>query len=180
MAKRIICWPELLPDGQAVLFTIHGSPGGLDARRWRPGFCEPGLRTVVVRGGVTALRSKRAWLAMRAEREGGISSTRNGTLRRSRSICRRLGDARYALPVIPQVTTDERGGVDAVVARNGTLAYVFGVHACSCRRARSCGGPQGARRRSGAAAPVCFPRLSRDWHAPRVLHRSGGDLWIWI
>ena len=45
------CWPELLPGGRAVLFTITALTGGLDAAQVAVLDLQTGTRTVLVRGG---------------------------------------------------------------------------------------------------------------------------------
>ena len=47
-------WPELLPGGRAVLFTITALTGGLDAAQVVVLDLQTGKRTVLVRGGTHA------------------------------------------------------------------------------------------------------------------------------
>ena len=44
-------WPEMLPGGRAVLFTITALTGGLDAAQVAVLDLQSGTRTVLVRGG---------------------------------------------------------------------------------------------------------------------------------
>ena len=47
-------WPEMLPGGRAVLFTITALTGGLDAAQVALLDLQTGTRTVLVRGGSDA------------------------------------------------------------------------------------------------------------------------------
>ena len=65
-------WPELLPGGRALLFTITAVTGGLDAAQVVVLDLETGTRTVLVRGGSHAhYVSSGPALAERSAREGG-------------------------------------------------------------------------------------------------------------
>ena len=71
-----------------------------------------------------------------------------GTLRAVPFDLARLETRGTPVPVVPEVVTTATGGVDAVVAGDGTLAYVSGAAAVECS-ARSCGWTaRAARRRS--------------------------------
>ena len=141
-------WPEMLPGGRAVLFTILAVTGGLDAAQVAVLNLQTGTRTVLVRGGshahyVRAGGASPVGLAggrgspMRAEREGGLASPKQGegghlvyaaagTLRAVAFDLARLETRGTPVPVIPAVVTTAQGGADAVVAGDGTLAYVSG------------------------------------------------------
>jgi serine/threonine-protein kinase len=94
-------WPELLPGGRAVLFTIMAVTGGMDAAQVAVLDLPTGTRTILVRGGSHAHYVASGHLVYAAV---GTRTTR-GT----------------AVPVIPTVATTGSGGVDAVVAGDGTL-----------------------------------------------------------
>src|SRR5204863_6371413 len=86
-----------------------------------------------------------------------------------------------AVPVIPDVMTTGAGGVNAVVARNGTLAYVLGAGTGFGLRTLVWVDRQG--RETPIAAPphaYAYPRLSPD--GTRVLlyaQDQEQDLWLW-
>ena len=60
-------WPELLPGGRAVLFTITAVTGGLDAAQVAVLDLQTGTRTVLVRGGSHAHYVPSGRLAERAD-----------------------------------------------------------------------------------------------------------------
>ena len=91
-------WPELLPGGRAVLFTITAVTGGLDAAQVAVLDLQTGTRTVLVRGGSHAhyVPSGRG-SPTRAEREGGhLVYAAAGTLRAVAVRPGPSGDARHA------------------------------------------------------------------------------------
>jgi eukaryotic-like serine/threonine-protein kinase len=169
-------WPELLRDGQAVLFTIWPANGGYDAAQVAVLDLQTGKQTVVVRGGSHAhyVRSGHLVYAaantLRAVAFDPVTLTTRGT----------------PVPVIPEVVTMPAavgsGGVDAVVASDGTLAYV-----------RRTLGLQGFVRtlvwvdRQGRETPIAA--APRPYYQPRISPDGGRlvvwsadqdiDLWIW-
>jgi hypothetical protein len=188
-------WPEILPGGRAVLFTITALTGGLDAAQVAVLDLQTETRKVLVRGGRHAqyvssgLRSQK-----RAEREGGPASPKQdegghlvyvaaGTLRAVPFDLARLETRGTSVPVVPDVVTTGTGGVDAVVAGDGTLAYVSGG-----------GGVVGAGARTlvwvdrqGHETPIpapprayVFPRLSPDGTRIAVFASDQeSDIWVW-
>jgi Tol biopolymer transport system component len=189
-------WPEILPGGRAVLFTITALTGGLDAAQVAVLDLQSGTRKVLVRGGTHAhyvpsgLGSPK-----RAEREGGrarrslgevghLVYSAAGTLRAVAFDLARLEPRGTSVPVVPDVVTTANGGVDAVVAGDGTLAYVSGG-----------GGVAGAGAlrtlvwvdRQGHETPIpapprayVFPRLSPDGTRIAVFASDQeSDIWVW-
>ena len=85
------------------------------------------------------------------------------------------------VPVVPDVVTTVNGGVDAVVAGDGTLAYVSGSGGRG-RRARSCGWTARAARRRfrRRRARISYPALSPDGTRVAVFaNDQERDLWLW-
>ena len=83
--------------------------------------------------------------------------------------------------VVRDVMTTAQGVAQAVVAGDGTLAYVSGsAAACGTAHARL-GGPAGSRDADpGAAAPLCLPRLSPDGTRVAVVAIDQDlDVWVW-
>ena len=173
-------WPELLPGGRAVLFTITAVTGGLDAAQVAVLDLQTGTRTILVRGGSHA-HYMQAGRASPAGLAGGyLVYAAAGTLRAVPFDLARLETRGTPVPVIPDVVTTNNGGADAVVAGDGTLAYVSGSVA-------------GAQRtlvwvdRQGRETPIPappraynLPRLSPD--GTRVAVSAADqeqDLWIW-
>ena len=109
-------WPEMLPGGRAVLFTTTALTGGPDAAQVAVLDLQTGARTVLVRGGSHAQYVSSGHLVYAAA----------GTLRAIAFDLARLETRGTPVPIIGQVVTTATGGVDAVVAGDGTLAYVSG------------------------------------------------------
>ncbi len=109
-------WPQLLPGGRAVLFTITAQTGRLDAAQVAVLDLQTGTRTVLVRGGSHAQYVQSGHLVYAAA----------GTLRAIAFDLARLETRGTPVPIIGQVVGTVAGGVDAVVAGDGTLAYLSG------------------------------------------------------
>jgi len=184
MAKRDHLWPELLPDGQAVLFTITAVTGASMPRRWPSWICEPGCvrsscAAVVTRTTFQAGLARRCAPSARRHLVYAATARSGGLVRFVAS-----GDARYARAGDSQVTTTNAGGVDAVVARNGTLAYVSGGNTLWAAAPRTLVWVD----RQGRETPIpvpprpyVFPRLSRDGTRSRCspsIRRWTSGSWI--
>ena len=110
-------WPERLPGRRAVLFTITAVTGGLDAAQVAVLDLQTGTRTVLVRGGSHAHYVP----------SGHLVYATAGTLRAVPFDLARLETRGTPVPVDRDVVTTANGAVDAVVAGDGTLAYVPGA-----------------------------------------------------
>ena len=165
-------WPELLPGGRAVLFTITALTGGLDAAQVVVLDLQTGRRTVLVRGGSDAHYVSSGHLVYAAA----------GTLRAVAFDLARLETHGTPVPVVPDVMTTRYGGVDAAVAADGTLAYVSGgVADVGAPRSLVWVDRQG--RETAIPAPpraYVFPRLSPDGTRIAVLAQDReSDIWLW-
>ena len=98
-------WPEILPGGQAVLFTITATTGGLDQAQIAVLDLRTGTQTVLIRGGSDARYvSSGLGSPTRAEREGGhLVYAAAGTLRAVAFDLARLAVVGTPVPVLPQV-----------------------------------------------------------------------------
>jgi eukaryotic-like serine/threonine-protein kinase len=163
-------WPEFLPGGEAVLFTITPATGGLDSAQIAVLDLRRKSQTVLVRSGSHA----------RYVPTGHLVYAAGGTLRAVAFDLATRTVTGTPVPVIERVLTTPQGAVDAAVAATGTLIYAAG----------SIGGAQRSLvwvDRQGREAPVrapvrsyLFPRLSPD--GTRVAVRSEDqedDLWVW-
>ena len=184
-------WPERLPGGRAVLFTITAGTGGLDAAQVAVLDLQTGTRTVLVRGGshahyVPAGRASTAGLAggrgSPKPGEGGyLVYAAAGTLRAVPFDLAALTTRGTPVPVVPDVVTTRFGGVDAVVAGDGTLAYVSGTAGAGATRTLVWVDRQG--RETPIPAPpraYIYPRLSPD--GTRVSVNAADqeqDVWAW-
>ena len=110
-------WPEMLPGGRAVLFTITSLTGGLDAAQVAVLDLQTGAHRILVPGGSHAHYVSSGHLVYAAA----------GTLRALPFDLARLETRGTPVTVVPDVLTTIQGGVDAVVAGDGTLAYVLGT-----------------------------------------------------
>jgi serine/threonine-protein kinase len=110
-------WPEQLPGGRAVLFTITTMTGGLDAAQIAVLDLQTGEHTILVRGGTHAHYVPSGHLVYAAA----------GTLRAVPFDLTTLETRGTPVPVISDVVTTNSGAVNAAMAGNGTLAYVSGT-----------------------------------------------------
>jgi eukaryotic-like serine/threonine-protein kinase len=163
-------WPEMLPDGRTVLFTITSLTGGLDAAQVAALDLQTGARRILVRGGSHA----------RYVSSGHLVYAAAGALRAVPFDLARLETRGTPVTVVPDVVTTIKGGVDAVVAADGTLAYVLGTvegtpHTLVWvdRQGRETPIPAPPR-------PYLLPALSPDGTRVAVFaNDQQRDLWLW-
>ncbi len=174
-------WPEMLPGGRAVLFTITALTGGLDAAQIAVLDLETGMRKILVRGGSHAhYVSSGPASPRRDEREGGhLVYAAGSTLRAVPFDLARQETRGPSVTVVPDVVTTFNGGVDAAVAANGTLVYVPG----SERTPRTLAWVDRQGRETPIAAPprpYLLPALSPDGTRVMVFGNDlEYDLWLW-
>ncbi len=164
-------WPEVLPGGRAVLFTIAAQTGGLDASQVAVLDLQTGTRRILIRGGSHAHYVPGGHLVYAAA----------GTLRAVPFDVARLEVRGAPVPVVPEVSATANGGVDAVVASNGTLAYISGGGVPLLQRTLVWVGRQG--QETPIPAPpraYTYPRIAPD--GTRVVvwaDDQESDLWLW-
>jgi serine/threonine-protein kinase len=168
-------WPEMLPGGRAVLFTVTAVTGGLDAASVAVLDLQTGTRTVLVRGG------SHAHYVQAGGGEGGyLVYAAAGALRAVPFDLAHLQTRGTPVPVIPAVVTTPQGGVEAVVAGDGTLAYVSGSVA---GRTRTLVWVDRQGRETPIPAPsrrYVYPRLSPDGTRVAVFAQDQEeDVWVW-
>ena len=134
-------------------------------RRWPSWICRPGRA-----------RSSCAAAVTRTTCRAAISSTRRpARCGRCAFDLARLETRGTPVPVVPDVVTTPPGGVDAVVAGDGTLAYVSGSGGCGGAAHARVGGPAGPRDADpGAAARVSLSAAVTRWHARRGARSRSG------
>jgi len=167
-------WPEFLPDGRAVLFTIDPSGGGLENSQIAVLDLVTGTSKVVLRGGHHAHYVPTGHLVYGA----------GSTLRAVAFDRQRLEVVGTPVPVLDLVVTTGPGGVNASVAATGTLVYVRGRGPDQR--------PGGTRSlvwvdRMGREEPVPAPvrayenpRLSPDGTRVALeIRDQENDIWIW-
>ena len=170
-------WPELLPGGRALLFTITAVTGGLDAAQVAALDLETGARTVLVRGGSHAHYVSSP--STSSGPAGYLVYAAAGTLRAVAFDLDRLETRGTPVPVVPEVVTATLGGVEAA---DGTLAYVSGgAGGAGPQRTLVWVTRQG--QETAIAAPpraYVYPRIAPDG-ASVVLWGTDqeNDLWRW-
>jgi len=113
-------WPEFLPGGEAVLFTIAPVSGGVtnvENAQVAVLDLETGTSKVLVRGGSHAHYVPTGHLVYAVA----------GTLRAVAFDLDGLEVRGTAAPVLEGVVTTLQGGADVAVAANGSLVYVAGA-----------------------------------------------------
>ena len=164
-------WPEALPGGRQVLYTIMGR-GELDAAEVAVLDLTTGVSKTVLRGGYHA-----HYVA-----SGHLVYAAGGTLRAVAFDPVRLEIRGTPVPVVPRLFTTSNGGADFGVAGNGTLVYVDAP-----------GRGVSARRtlvwvdRQGREQPVNLPlraytyvQLSPDGTKVALdIRDQENDIWIW-
>jgi serine/threonine-protein kinase len=163
-------WPEMLPGGRAVLFTITALTGGLDAAQVAVMDLQTGKWKILVRGGSHAHYVSSGHLVYLAA----------GALHAVPFDLSRLQTRGTPVPVVRDVETTQNGAVLAVVAGDGTLAYVSGSVAGTPRTLVWVD-------RQGHETPILapprpyfLPALSRDGTRVAVFANDlERDLWLW-
>jgi serine/threonine-protein kinase len=163
-------WPEVLPDGQAVLFTTIVQ-GGIDQAQIGVLDLRTGARRVLVRGGSHAQYVAPGYLVY------GLANT----LWAVAFDLARLEVVGTPVPVVEGVVMAYQGATDASVAADGTLVYV--PWQAESQRTLVWVDRQG-REEPLVAAPQAYssPRLSPDGTKLAVSvgeEREGDDIWIW-
>ena len=116
-------WPEFLPGGGAVLFTIYPATGGPDNAQVAVLDLKTGASKVLVRGGSHAHYVPTGHLVY------GVA----GTLRAVPFDLERLEAIGTPAPVLEGVWTTPLGAANFAVAANGSLVYVAGLARPACR-----------------------------------------------
>ena len=110
-------WPEFLPGGKAVLFTITPAGGNIENAQVAVLDLQTGTSKVLIRGGSHAHYVPTGHLVYGA----------TGTLRAVAFDLGRLEVTGTPAPVLEGVVTTAQGAADVAVAANGSLVYVPGT-----------------------------------------------------
>ena len=175
-------WPEIVPGGRVVLFTIVSQTGGLETAQVAVRDLRTGTRTVLLRGGSHAHYMASALASPKRSEGGHLVYVAAGTLRAISFDPIRLQTHGTAVPVLPRLMTTPYGAGDFAVGTDGTLAYadVAGIVATNARTLVWV--DRAGKEESLAAPPRAYlqPRLSPD--GTRVAIAIGdqeNELWIW-
>jgi serine/threonine-protein kinase len=165
-------WPEILPGGRAVLFTIALQTGGRDAALVAVRDLRTGAQRVLLRGG-----SDGHYVA-----SGHLVYVAAGTLRAIAFDPARLETHGTAVPLLPRLAVNNSGGGDFGVATDGTLVYVDTAGSLGMNARTLVWVDRTGKEAPVAAPPRAYehPRLSPD--GTRLALSSGdqeNDLWIW-
>jgi Tol biopolymer transport system component len=165
-------WPEMLPGGRAVLFTIIATTGGRAADQVAILDLATRSYRILVRGGSHAHYVPSGHLVYTAE----------GTLRAVPFDLARLEAGTMPVTVLPRLVTTQQGAGDFDVAADGTLAYVDAPSgASSAARTMVWVDRQGAEEPLGAPPrPYFHPRVSPDGARVAVaIEDQEYDIWLW-
>jgi hypothetical protein len=110
-------WPEFLPGGKAVLFTVTSGSGSIESAQIAVLDLQTGTRKVLIRGGSDAHYAPTGHLVY------GFA----GTLRAVAFDLGRLEVVGTPTPVLEGVVTTAEGGANVAMASNGALVYIRGV-----------------------------------------------------
>jgi serine/threonine-protein kinase len=163
-------WPETLPGGQAVLYTVTATTGGLDAASIAVLDLRSGRSTILLRGGNDAQYLPSGHLVYAAA----------GTLRAVGFDLARL-TVGSSMSIVPQVLTTPAGAVEAGLARNGTLVYVTGGAGIDSGRILVWVDRQGRETPIGAPPRLYYaPRVSPDgMRIAMAAVDQKPDIWLW-
>jgi serine/threonine protein kinase len=165
-------WPEALPGGRAVLFTILPVTGGPDAAQVAVLDLTTGAQQVLLRGG-----SHAQYLA-----SGHLVYAAGGSLRAVAFDLARLAVRGTSVPVLSPIVSTPLGGADVSVAGDGTLVYLDAPGSAPLAAHTLVWVDRQGREQPLAVPPRPYlhPRLSPD--GTRVALFSGDqdfNLWIW-
>ena len=175
-------WPEMLPDGRSVLFTITALTGGLPASQVAILDLQTGKRQVLLRGGSHAHYVASGPGSKRFGREGGhLVYGQDGTLQAVAFDPVRREVRGTPVTVAPDVVTSSRGGVHLVAARDDTVAFLSVGSAAGTPRTLVWVDRLGRETPVGTAPrPYFLPALSPDGTRISVFaNDQEGDLWLW-
>jgi serine/threonine-protein kinase len=164
-------WPESLPGGRVILFTVTPATGGFDAASIAILDLRSGKSTILMRGGGHAQYMSSGHLVYAAA----------GTLRAVGFDTTRLMVIGAPRLVVPQALATEFGAVEAALANDGTLAYVVG-RPSSGTRTLVWVNRQG--RETPLAAPprgYFYARMAPDGTriAVNAFVSQSSDIWLW-
>ncbi len=156
-------WPDILPGGRAVLFTVLPASGPVEDAQIALLNLDTGTRRVLIPGGSHP----------RYVRSGHVVYGVEGTLRAVGFDLERLEVTTDPVPVLDGVITKPGGAADFGVSANGSLVYVPGAPATTQARTLVWVDRQGQEEPLGAPpAPYESPRVSPDGQSVAVEVRN--------
>ena len=165
-------WPEILPGGRAVLFTITSS-GGPDTASIALLDLRTGSQQVIVRGGSHAQYAPGGYLVYGASR----------TLRAIPFDLQRLVVHGTSVPVVPRIVSSPFGAYEYRIAGDGTLVYVDSPAAATASVDRRMVWIDRTGKEELFGAPdrlYNYPSISPDGSRIAVsLNDQERDVWLW-
>ena len=175
-------WPELLPNGRAVLFTITSQTGGLDTAQVVVRDLRTGTQKVLVRGGSQAHYVASGLASTKPGEVGHLVYVAAGTLRAIPFDPNRLETHGTAVPVLPRLATTSTGAGDFAVATDGTLVYVDVAGGLAANARALVWVDRTGKEAPVAAPPRAYQQVLLSPDGTRVALSSTDqeeDLWIW-
>ena len=164
-------WPEFLPGGRAVLFTITAASSVAESAQIAVFALDTGSYKTVLPGGSHAHYVPTGHLVYSAA----------GALRAIPFDLDRLQTTGVAVPIVSPVLSTSAGAADFDISADGTLVYVPGGVATGQQRELVWVGRDGKTEPLGAPTRAyIYPRLSPD--GTRVLldiRDQDNDIWLW-
>jgi eukaryotic-like serine/threonine-protein kinase len=162
-------WPEWLPDGESVLFTIGISGNWSDAQIATQSLAT-GKRTVLVRGGTNPHYVP----------DGSLLFARNGAIQRIAMDVQSLTVSGTPVTVLDNVRQSADGAAQLSVSASGAAVFVAGGIDATQRRLVWVARNGTSAPLAAAAGPYTSPRVSPDGKKLLVaLDRPTPDLWIY-
>ena len=165
-------WPELLPGGHAVLFTITSQTGGLDTAQVAVRDLRTGTQKILVRGGSDA----------HYVTSGHLVYIAAGALRAIPFDVDRLETHGTAVSMLPLLSTTAAGAGNLAIANDGTLVYVDLPGGVTTNARTLVWVDRTGKEEAIDAPPRAYlqPRLSPDGKRVAVWSNDQtNDIWIW-
>ena len=163
-------WPESLPNGLTLLYTVKPKTGGVASSQIAVFDRQSGSSAVVAKGGTHAHYVNTGHLVFAAQ----------GSLHAVAFDANALSTRGPPVPVVTSVAVTPDGGTDAVIAANGTLAYLPREGAAFARRQIVWVDRSG--REEAVAAELRqyqHPRISPDGRRLAIDTGAEAGTWIW-
>jgi eukaryotic-like serine/threonine-protein kinase len=174
-------WPEILPDGLAVLFTITSQTGGIDSAQVALQDLRTGTRKILLRGGSDG-HYVAGQLGSRNGEGGHLVYVAAGTLRAIPFDLTRLETHGTAVPVLSRLVTTGNVAGDFATASNGTLVYVDAPGSLAANARTLVWVDRTGQEKPVAAPPRAYIHARHSPDGTRVALASTdqeSDLWVW-
>jgi Tol biopolymer transport system component/predicted Ser/Thr protein kinase len=167
--ERTHLWPQFLPDGKALLFTVQmPSSGNLDEARIAVQQLETGERKVLVQGGNHG----------RYLPSGHLTYIRSGTLMAAPFDLKRLEVTGPAVPVVDRIMQSPASGAAQLsISDQGSLVYIPGSASGTANTLVWVDRTGAEQPIAAQPRPYAIPRLSPDGRLLAVDTQT--DIWIY-